>query len=134
TTPRPAGAAAEAMRLLVPIALGALLAAACSDDEQPAPAVTQAAGGTTATATSGGGSAPSTGGGGTAPCGGCDGNTPHCMGTECVGCLNHSHCTEPGAAKCDATTNECVPCDAGDADVAQQCAGIPNAAICDEGT
>jgi hypothetical protein len=80
----------------------------------------QGAGGTTTQG--GGGSTTTVGGGGQGGVGG---------GPDC---LNHSHCTEPGAAKCDPASNECVPCDPDDPDVATQCAGIAGKAICDGGT
>jgi hypothetical protein len=96
------------------------LVSACGDDE-PAPP-TGAGGQGGATTTSGGGGIGADGGGGQGGVGG---------GPEC---LNHSHCTEPGAAKCDPASNECVPCDPDDPDVATQCAGIAGKAICDGGT
>lgn len=80
-------------------------------------------------ATGGGGATtPSVGGGGSDPCGGCGGQAPHCMGTECVGCLDHAHCTNPDNAKCDPDTNTCVACDD-----STQCAGIAGAEVCDGG-
>jgi hypothetical protein len=102
------------------LALAIALASACGDDEPPPPT---GAGGQAATTTQGGGGSTTTdGGGGQGGVGG---------GPDC---LNHSHCTEPGAAKCDPASNECVPCDPDDADVATQCAGIAGEAICDAGT
>jgi hypothetical protein len=102
------------------LVLAVALAAACGDDE--ATQATDGGHGATTTTQGGGGSTTTQGGGGQGGVGGGP------------ACLNHSHCTEPGAAKCDPASNECVPCDPDDADVATQCAGIAGKAICDAGT
>ena len=110
--------------------------AACSDEDCAdsktcdVPAGVGGQGGTGAGNT--GGSTTTNGGGGNT---GCDNCTGHCKdGTECVACLDHSHCTEPDAAKCDPDTNECVACNPADADAATQCAGVAEGSICDAGT
>ena len=50
-----------------------------------------------------------------------------CMGGTCVaGCTSHTDCTDPANARCDTSTNTCVPCSAG-----SQCAHLAATPVCD---
>ena len=103
-----------------------LLLSGCGDDSESTPTPTgSAAGGTGGTGGNVGGSA---GSGGSDPCGGCQDPTPYCdtSSSTCVACLDHSHCTDVAAARCD--NGSCVPCEN-----STECAGIADAEICEDG-
>ncbi len=77
-----------------------------------------------------GGQGGGTGGtGGTDPCGGCGGSTPYCdeVNGTCEACLEHVHCTDADAARCD--DGSCVPCTDH-----PHCAGADGADVCEAGS